>query len=135
MVHLKKSRKDISEIRRVSTAPVIVENNGNSPNETNRSTAKVEENNKTDKDNNKMTDRDQNRPIDKDNNKTPVKHSTRISTSMKENFIEVKKDPAKDSANKENNKSSDEDTETITTTRSSNSVITINKIFSPEGEK
>ncbi|KAL1463194.1 hypothetical protein WDU94_014971 [Cyamophila willieti] len=140
MVHLKKSRKEINEIQRVSTSP-IVENNANSTEETNSF---------SDKDNQRAVDNESNKSVEKSKNKSPnkgnpipdndgksVKHSARITTSSKENHVQVRKlsPSTKENANGDNNKGSDEDSETIITTRSSKSVITINKIFTPEQEK
>lgn len=112
MVHLKKSRKD-----RISTSPII-ENNVSSSDDinTNKDKPKSIERNKLDK------------------SSTGVKFSTQFNTSSKENHVEVSKVPP-GGKNKNEDSNSDEDSEVITTTRSTNSVITINKIFTPNTDK
>ncbi|KAI5710457.1 hypothetical protein M8J75_008764 [Diaphorina citri] len=135
MVHLKKSRK---EVTRVSTSPII-ETNINSTDENNTNTALttaiVEKDNRMIDRDNKRTERDTNKASD--NNNKIFSNSTRFTTSSKENHVEVYKEPAQGKDNTGDNKSAD-DTDTITTTtttRSTNSVITVNKIFIPETDK
>lgn len=135
MVHLKKSRK---EVTRVSTSPII-ETNINSTDENNTNTALttaiVEKDNRMIDRDNKRIERDTNKASD--NNNKIFSNSTRFTTSSKENHVEVYKEPAQGKDNTGDNKSAD-DTDTITTTtttRSTNSVITVNKIFIPETDK
>uniref|UniRef100_A0A8D9DUA4 Tyrosine decarboxylase n=1 Tax=Cacopsylla melanoneura TaxID=428564 RepID=A0A8D9DUA4_9HEMI len=144
MVHLKKSRKEMSEIHRgVSASPIVENTASNSISEESTVAASSDNDNLQkpvlDKENNKTTVQDKhNKSPHKDkgtlsNGKGGVKHSARITTTSNENHVEVRK--LSPSGNENSDKASDEDTETVTTRRSTKSVITVNKIFTPEQQK